>query len=308
MIRHPLAAAAAVLLLSTTAATPVLAWTRPGHMVTAVIAYDELKARDPKALAQILEILGHHPDPGPFEVAAGRATGEERQRRLFLELARWPDDVRGGPHDHPTWHYAQRPLIDPQAPPSARPADRLEGDALEALALSMRVAANPKAPPADRAVALCWVLHVLGDIHQPLHAAQQFSARFPEGDRGGGLQHVIDPQTGLPISLHWFWDDSVNRLGEAEAATERARDLEARLPRKVFPELALPATPAEIQAESYALAAPRAYAGITPGASTGQATPLPPPSVAAATEVAERRVTLAGYRLADMLSGLFAPR
>ena len=306
-----LASAAAALLLATTAAAPALAWTRPGHMVSAAIAYDELKVRDPKAVAAILEILRHHPDPGPFEVAGGRATGEERERRLFLEMARWPDDIRGGPHDHPTWHYAQRPVIDPQAPPPVRPADRLDGDALEALALNIRVAGNPHAPAADRAVALCWVMHVLGDIHQPLHAAQQFSARFPDGDRGGGLQYVIDPQTGLPISLHWFWDDSVNRLGETDTASARARELETRLPRKAFPELAAQATAAQApawQAESYALAAPVAYAGMAAGGSEAEAKALPAPYVAAAVQAAERRLTLAGYRLADVLSAIAAPR
>lgn len=304
-------ALAAALLLAATAASPALAWTRPGHMVSAAIAYDELKTRDPKAVAAILDILRHHPDPGPFEVAGGRATGEARDRRLFLQMARWPDDIRGGPYDHATWHYAQRPVVDGKAPPSVRPADRLDGDALEALALNIRVAGNPHATVAERAVALCWVMHVLGDIHQPLHAAQQFSARFPDGDRGGGLQYVNDPQGGLPISLHWFWDDSVNRLGETEAASARARELEARLPRKAFPELAAPTDPAQVpawQAESYALAAPLVYAGVETGATAADAKPLPPTYVAAASQAAERRLTLAGYRLADVLSAIAAPR
>ena len=310
-MNRPFACAAAALLLAVTSTSPALAWTRPGHMVSAAIAYDELKARDPTALAQILEILAHHPDPGPFEVAGGRATGEERDRRLFLQMARWPDDIRGGPQDHPTWHYAQRPVVDRNAPPPVTPADRLDGDAIEALALNIRVAGNPNAPAADRAVALCWVMHVLGDIHQPLHAAQQFSARFPKGDRGGGLQHVIDPQTGLPISLHWFWDDSVNRLGEADAASARARGLETRLPRKAFAELATPVAADQVpawQAESYALAGPVVYEGLVAGASAAEAKPLSPQYVAKATQAAERRLTLAGYRLADLLIAIAAPR
>jgi hypothetical protein len=300
---------AALAILAALQASPANAWTRPGHMVTAVIAYDVLRARDPKLVDRIVEIASHHPDTGAFEVAAGRSTGEERARRVFLEMARWPDDARGGAMDHPTWHYAQQAVADPRDPPPTRPGEGLDGNALEAFALNARVAGDPHAAAAERAVALCWVLHLMGDIHQPLHTAQQFSGRFPKGDRGGGLQYVIDPQTGAPISLHWFWDDSVNRLGDAEPATTRARTLEARMPRASFPELASPATPDQFpawRAESYALAGPVVYRDVAAGASAAEAKALGPAYVAAATAAAERRVTLAGYRLADVLAGILA--
>jgi S1/P1 Nuclease len=43
------------------------------------------------------------------------------------------------------------------------------------------------APNNERAVALCWVFHLLGDAHQPLHTTKLFTTQFPapEGDRGG---------------------------------------------------------------------------------------------------------------------------
>ena len=283
--------------------SPAAAWTRPGHMVTAAIAYDDLAAHDPKVLDRVLELLAAHPDKGPFEVAIGRATGEAKARRLFLEMARWPDDIRGGAYDHPTWHYAMKPVVDPAAPPPRPPGQGLQGDAYEAFALNVRLAADPRAAPSERAVALCWVFHLMGDIHQPLHNAQLFSAAFPEGDHGGS-QTVIDPQTGLDITLHWFWDDSVNRLGEPDPAVARGHALEAALPRAGFPELAAPATPDRFPAwgaESYDLARTLAY---RPDRLDGKR--LNPAYVAQATAVAERRVALAGYRLADVLRWIFA--
>ena len=73
------------------AVTPAAAWTRAGHMVSAAIAYHDLAMRDPKVIEQVVAIMAHHPERGPFEVAIGRATGEDRKRRIFMQIARWPD-------------------------------------------------------------------------------------------------------------------------------------------------------------------------------------------------------------------------
>ena len=291
-------------------ALPAIAhgWTRPGHMVSAAIAYDELAARNPEALKRLLAIAAHHPDRGPFEVAIGRATGAERDRRVFMELARWPDDVRGGPHDHPTWHYAMRPVTDPRDPPPHAPSSEAAGVAAEAFALNLRVASDPNAPAADRAQALAWIFHLVGDIHQPLHTAQLFSRRFPDGDRGGSRQHVTDPVGGQPITLHWLWDDSVNRDGDGEAAFARAHELTARLPRSAFPELAAATRAADFTAwgaESYALAAPVVYrADLRTGDTPGEADAAAPAYLDVMSRTAETRLTLAGYRLADIAEAI----
>lgn len=291
--------------------TPAQAWTRPGHVVSAAIAYDVLAARNPRALAKLTALAAQHPDRGPFEVAVGRETGEARSRRLFLELARWPDDVRGGPHDHATWHYALTPVVDPRDPPPAAPPAGISGAGLEAYALNIKVAGDVRATPAERATALAWIFHVTGDLHQPLHTAQLFSGRYPQGDKGGALEYVRDPQTREPIALHWFWDDSVNRSGEWAAADARARELMAKLPRSAFPELAAgPARPDQVAAwarESYALALPLAYRADMNGvADPAQAPDLPAAYQRDVVAAAERRLTLAGYRLADIAEALVA--
>jgi hypothetical protein len=251
-----------------------------------------------------------HPDRGPFEVAIARTTGDERARRIFLEMARWPDDIRGGMYDHPTWHYAFKPVSDA----AHAPQEAQSGEANEAFALNLAEARDGNAPPTDRAVALCWIFHVVGDIHQPLHTAQLFTARFPNGDHGGGLQFVRDPKTNEPESLHWFWDDAVNQSDEPDAVKARAAELEHAYPRSVL----LPRASGEdwprqfahwALDESYPLAATLAYRqDIRTGDSLQTAMTLPPDYVTAATSAAERRVTLAGYRLADILRSIFAAK
>src|SRR3546814_3751066 len=115
--------------------------------------------------------MGSHPEPGPFQVAAGRSMGDERTLRIFLEIARWADDIRGSEYDHPTWHYLFRPVIDANDPSSKGAPYVTSGNAPEALALSIAMARNPRASSAERAVAYCWIFHLVGDIHPPMHAA-----------------------------------------------------------------------------------------------------------------------------------------
>jgi S1/P1 Nuclease len=306
------------------AAPPALAWTRAGHMVTAAIAYDELAAHDPKVIEQIIDILDHHPEHGPFEVAIGRATGAEKVRRIFFEIARWPDDVRGGAQDHPSWHAAMRPLLDPIDPPSRRPADTISFEGYEALALNVHVVADPdqRIPVSERAVALCWILHVVGDMHQPLHTAELYSTTFPGGDHNGALEYVLDPKTHQPVNLHWFWDDLVSQTDETEEALARARELETQYPRAKFAaELAgdRTRTPTDddftsyikvnVTAwadESYAVAKSVAYGPNRPRATTPATAKAPDDAYVRASKLAaEQRLTLAGYRLTDLLLRLF---
>lgn len=290
------------------AVQPAGAWTRPGHMVTAAIAYDEIARLRPDLLAPLETMLDAHPDRGPFQVAVDRTVGAERARRMFLQCARWPDDVRLTGHDHPTWHAVLWPVVAADAPAEtrarlARRGEAPSGQALEALALHYRVLADPRAEPGARAQALCWVLHVAGDIHQPLHTAELFSAAYPAGDMGGGRQFVRDPLSGEAISLHWLWDDSVSRSGLAIDADRKARDLQATHPRASLAALG-PFSPDRFAAwareESYPLAVATAYGAGVP---TSPVAPTAP----ALTEAqwrqvrrdAETRVALAGYRMAD---------
>jgi hypothetical protein len=300
-VRPFLLIAAAITLTS-----PAAAWTRPAHMVSAAIAYDDLAASDPGIIAAAGALLEAHPDHGPFQVAIDRATGEERLRRLFLQCPRWADDVRETGYDNPTWHYAFATLDASRAVTGAP----VVGDAREAFALNVRVLANKNAPAANRGVALCWVMHQLQDIHQPLHAAQIALPGLDTGDSGGGRHFVRDPLTGDPISLHWLWDDSVHRSGDVTSVTARARELSGRYPRATLGAGA-PALAAGFpnwREESITLARTLAYADGFPDARTAEAAkPAPRAYLDAMTPAAERRLTLAGYRLADVLREALRP-
>jgi hypothetical protein len=78
--------------------------------------------------------------------------------------------------------------------------------------------------PERRAVALTWLFHLVGDIHQPLHTTQLFTVEYPNGDRGGNDICVRVRQAGQPMDLHRFWDDVITSSSDLtrlrNAATE----------------------------------------------------------------------------------------
>lgn len=301
----------ALLLAVALPCSTALAWSRPGHMVSAAIAHDELTAQDRRIVDRVVALAEKHPDRGAFEVAIGQARGEERGRRIFLELARWPDDTRGSIHDHPTWHYWSRPVVDRSSPPAQLPEDVPQGSAYEAFALHLSVASDSRASAGERAIALAWIFHLVGDIHQPLHSVSQVSKRFPEGDRGGGLQFVLDPVAREPVSLHWYWDDRVSRDGEPGAVIARAEDLMRRVPRSQFKLQPFKSATefSEWAKESYQLATTLAYGSDLQASDSARTAPEQSKRyLDESLQVAEQRLTLAGYRLTEVLRWVFRER
>lgn len=301
-------AAFAGLFVAIAGAAPASAWTRPGHMVTAEIAWREIAARRPDLLEPIGKLLDAHPDRGPFQVAIDRTTGLEKARRLFLECARWPDDIRETGYDQPSWHAALRPVaMDGVALPHG---EAPVGDAVEAFALNYHTLANARASNVERAKAMCWVLHLAGDIHQPLHTAELFSRAYPNGDGGGGRQFVRDPLADGTISLHWMWDDSINRSGAVADVSSRTDAILAQYPRKALPELRMPTAASQFESwartESYPLARSLAFdpkVGASPQPET--VTPIPETLWRDIRTAAEKRVAIAGYRMADLVIAAF---
>ena len=103
------------------------------------------------------------------------------------------------------WHYINFPFKPDGQPADVRVREPEPVNILTALAENERVVkdANDGEP---KAIALAWLFHLVGDIHQPLHTAQLFTVEYPKGDRGGNEICVRVTQAGQPMDLHRFWD------------------------------------------------------------------------------------------------------
>ena len=62
----------------------------------------------------------------------------------------------------------------------------------------------------EKAIHLCWVMHLVGDIHQPLHCVSLYCEQFPNGDHGGNdsLYRLGGKRI---IKLHPFWDELLGK-------------------------------------------------------------------------------------------------
>jgi hypothetical protein len=226
---------------------------------------------------------------------------------LFMLAARWPDDIRDdSTYHHSRWHYINVPIKPPGQPDWVRPPPPDADNILRAFEINRGIVADSSASDEQKAVALCWVFHLVGDGHQPLHAVSLFTTEFPSGDRGGNSFRIrVRPTSSSVINLHKFWDDLI--IGSADPRGTRNRATELRLrpefARHRLTELKEKRFEAWVTQESVQLAKNVVYRNgqLAGGNDLANAPTLPEDYIAQAKNVGERRIVLAGYRLADIL-------
>lgn len=162
-------------------ALPAHAWGKLGHRLVAQIAEAELS---PAARAEVDRLLAGEPDP----TLAGVATWADELREHDPDLGR----------RSAKWHYVN--IGESNCRYEAR-RDCPDGDCvIEALKTQTAILADPDAPRAERAQALKFVVHFVGDVHQPMHAGYGH-------DRGGNTEQISF--RGRGTNLHAFWDSGM---------------------------------------------------------------------------------------------------
>lgn len=295
-----------------------MAWNMAGHMLTGSFVYQELAQSGNHAVLQrVTEVLREHPDYDTrWAATLSRAKSEEEETHLLLILAaRWPDDARDDEEQHrAVWHYVSFPFGKGPTPgtnydPKATPANLVQAYLLAADKVRGGVVSEN---PSETAIALCWLLHLGGDAHQPLHAVSMFSKRFPDGDQGGNKQYVRAVTNGQPLNLHSLWDGLVIGSHRIAAVRNEATRLRASFPASQFPEAAVLDPLTWTRDESFGLAKSAAYLDgklrSTVKSRQDDAPVLPEGYMGNAKAIAEQRISLASHRLAATLRQLMPPQ
>jgi hypothetical protein len=233
---------------------------------------------------------------------------------LFMPAARWADDIRSNDKQHhrALWHYINWPFKPEGQPASVQTKDPEPVNLLTALAENESVVKNDS-DPQRKAVALAWLFHLVGDIHQPLHTAQLFTAEYPQGDRGGNEICVQARESRQPMDLHRFWDGVITSSSNLTRLRNEATALRNRQQFQRTQLTELVSTDFESWAkESFEIVTKIAYrnsgrigipkAGAMDCAMVAAAPLLPVGYIDSASRIADRRMILAGYRLADLLT------
>lgn len=294
------------------------AWNATGHMMVAKEAWDEMTPEARKKASDILKQLPHY-DLLLKYMPKGYA---DPDAFAFMEAATWPDNIRSNDHPehaehHSRWHYVDYPVNPEKVTGAEEPKEEWDGKSdpenlLQALQKEQKELSDPSTSPDRRAIALCWVLHLVGDIHQPLHATSFYGKDYPTGDKGGNSFWVKGPfgNTGL----HSLWDNMLGISRKPDVIEKQVEVLQKdpKLSREGMKEQVAVTDPKAWAKESYDLALSVAYQNAQlQGASkellhedpktSANVPPLPVGYVDKGVEIADQRVMLAGHRLADVV-------
>lgn len=306
-------------------APAAMAWHESGHMALTLIAYRQLDDGQKK---KVQDILAEHPHYKEY-LTADKPDDADKGEWVVMRASVWPDWVRKNhtEFNKGTHHYVNLPV------------KRTDGASEEQLKAIAETEAGLKEPDkggallvefpkrvkeigsaekaADRAVALCWVLHMAGDIHQPLHAATLLSKDSTKGDRGGNQSFVLWKDKAE--NLHALWDSGMGWDAEKGStqtlyglADQFAREFGKRHPtaddeRKVK-------VAEDWAKESQALTDQHVYSfdgkpiditfdfGFPTTVKADGVKKLPDGYEKNGRKVAEKRIALAGVRLGDVLA------
>lgn len=243
------------LLLVLVSCSALHAWDATGHRLSVYLAYQNLT---PAQREHWRDILQHHPrfdddfrQAMPAEIRA--AARDQQTRWLLGQAAVWPDLARGlpdsvrGQFNQPDWHWIDGAWIrddaqvqgnlylDAPARPDilGEPASNSQhaahaGNVLTALERA-HWQLQHETDAAQQALALCWLLHLIGDIHQPLHAGGLVTTTlFPDGDRGGNAIRTRDG------NLHALWDQALRGPALNDSLTALTRFASSLPPEQAF--------------------------------------------------------------------------
>ena len=161
-----------------------IAFNAEGHHVVALIAMADLRDRFPATAAAVNNLL-------------------DTTNRTLFEAATFPDDIRNAQPETKPFHFVDIPFEDggPVNPPLPSPPH-----VITKIAEFTEFLKNGGGTNQQKVDALSWVIHLIGDVHQPLHCIEHITEDHPAGDRGGNSFKL----RGKAKNLHSLWDSSVD--------------------------------------------------------------------------------------------------
>jgi hypothetical protein len=274
---------------------PVLGWGPEGHRIVAMIAAAHLS---PAAQSGVRGLL----------------------QSDMAEVANWADDVKGRTNSG-DWHFIDLAASDRKSQIAAR-CPRGDCITVKLRAIAANLKAGRSFEQFSTAEELKLVIHLMGDLHQPLHCATN-------ADAGGNCLRTSGFES---TELHAAWDTGMLREVLLRGTTETglARSIDARFANK-FADIVKVTDFDDVALESHDVAfqmaygpmfdkhllpgqEPRPFFRLSPRECPAKASDFfdlrPRPNLAglygnATFDTLRRQLAVGGYRLAEMLNGLF---
>ncbi|MEO1515437.1 MAG: S1/P1 nuclease [Bacteroidota bacterium] len=287
--------------------SPARAWWDAGHMVVAMIAYRHLSEPARAKADQLTKVLQR----------------DYPYLNHFSTLGPWPDDLKAeGVTLYSPMHYTNLPYN----PRGVALPPQPKVNIVWAIDEALKVLRSPKARDIEKARQLGFLVHFTGDLHQPLHTTSYYTNDRPSGNRGGNDFPIST--FGKWRNLHSLWDDGcgylsayndINPYGdpkesllaeEVQRLEQLARQIEQQHPKESLQECWILDRDFWVL-EGHKLAIRYGYEGVQKKGENGWDQRIKPndaPSeyyLEQGQKVVQRRLALAGYRLAELLNEAF---
>lgn len=293
------------------------AWDDVGHRITAYIAWQRMTPATRENVVRVLRAAPEDAQLSTFYMVYGPEPEETRKREYFERAATWPDIVRDraferrykGYH-HSNWHYEDitwRQL--PNGKPELLSEQTEGGQAIKKIVEFDKFIRSASESDKDKAVAVAWIEHLIGDTHQPLHTSARITDLEPKGDQGGNLFLLSPKETPRAdqLNLHWFWDSIVSRNSPLKGDTCDREYVES-LAERIMKEYPFSKMQGRLELGQYPQWQKESFAFNPTDVFTPELKRFEPPSPKYkrnALRVAEQQLALAGYRLGETLNSAF---
>ena len=295
---------------------PAKGWDDVGHKITGYIAWQRMSPQTREIVIKILRAAPEDSQLGTFYKFYGPESDDTKKLEYFMFVPSWADVVRDRAFDtrykkyhHSNWHYSDTFWKQVNGNVELLSGFEEGGLAVAKLVEFDAVIRNSSASNADKAIAIAWILHLGGDIHQPLHTSARVTEMEPKGDQGGNL-FLLSPAGAArdsQLNLHWFWDSIVGRnipfkgnICERDYIEMIAKKMIKKYPFAGFQNKLNLGKYGDWQKESFA------YNNIMVFSPDLKRNELPSEKYKKnAFKLAESQLALAGYRLGETLNAVF---
>jgi hypothetical protein len=265
-------------LLFVLSAVPAAAWGPVGHETVAYIAMDNLTPAAKEKISAILD-----------------------QGNELANISNWADQIRDYRKDTAPWHFIDLPVRKDLTVKDEEKYCPNENCVVDQLQIFEGFLGDESKPTSKRLEALKFVVHFMGDLHQPLHCAD-------DGDRGGNDKMVRFKTPGrrgywAKTKLHHLWDGLIEIRTE-EDPRELATELEKRITDQKRTSW-LTGDEKDWAFESYTIAKTQIYPGMEPGPQDYTDNPLPSDYYSKMRPIVDIQLEKAGIRLAYVLNEIF---
>ena len=288
-------------------AKPVYAWNSTGHRVIGAIAWEYLT---PIAREKIIEILKSA--PADSDLIDEYNTESKYPKKYFvMNAGYWPDIIRdrnkperNQKYHRGNWHYIGTYWKQTQNGPVDAEGQTDDENIVERISTFQKTLSDPTVSDEEKAIQIAWILHLIGDIHMPLHNTSRVTEETPDGDRGGNSFRLGND---WPRNLHAYWDGIIDiaepkseDVEQYEYYTKIAKQIILKYPASNFEKEIAVQSSESWNVEGQMITRTSVYPeGLKQNEMPSER------YLSDSYKIAEKRIALSGYRTAKFLNDIF---